>query len=75
MFLLAFFVLLSAPLLVDAGDNATAQAFRRYKIVPQIIPDPPERMMYARFPSGAQVRLGNVLKAGDVSWFPQQRRF
>ncbi|KAH7717704.1 OV-16 antigen, partial [Aphelenchoides avenae] len=41
--------------------NRTASAFIRYKIVPDIIASPPERQLYARFPSGGQVRLGNSL--------------
>lgn len=65
-FFAAFVALTSSLLLIDAGDNRTASAFIRYKIVPDIIATPPQSQLYARFPSGAQVSLGNTLSPGKV---------
>lgn len=59
---LAAFVAVTPYLLFGVeGDSPTAKAFIRYKIVPDIIVTPPVYQIYARFPSGSQVRLGNSL--------------
>ncbi|KAH7662603.1 phosphatidylethanolamine-binding protein, partial [Aphelenchoides avenae] len=64
-FVAAFVALASALTFVEASDNRTASAFIRYKIVPDIITTPPQNQLYARFSSGAQVRLGNSLSPGQ----------
>lgn len=62
-------IALALSLCVSADETATARAFRRYKIVPDVIPEPPNNEAYVRFKTGAQVRLGNVLKDTQVSNF------
>ncbi|KAH7719639.1 phosphatidylethanolamine-binding protein [Aphelenchoides avenae] len=66
-------ILLTIPhaLLTLADDSRTAQAFRRWKIVPDIIPSPPQGAMYARFfASGVQVNLGNALSPSKLQDAP-----
>lgn len=65
-FLVALASLSSSLLFADAGDSRTASALIRYKIVPDIIPSPPQNQIYAPFSSGAQVSLGNTLSPGKV---------
>lgn len=71
----AFFALNSALLCVDAVDSSTAKAFIRYKTVPDIIVTPPQYPIYARFPGGSQVRLGNSLSPGKVRIWHVRKSF
>ncbi|KAH7699636.1 Protein F40A3.3 a, partial [Aphelenchoides avenae] len=61
-----------------ASAVPTADAFVRWRIVPDIIPAPPQGPISAKFTSGSRVSLGNVLSpeklqhAPSVEWNGEQ---
>lgn len=63
-FVVTFAVILTT---VEAdGFDPTAVAFRKSKIVPDIVPSPPQSQLTASFSTGVTVQLGNALSPSQV---------
>lgn len=69
--LIAFFLALSLFDVTECGDSLVATAFRLYKVVPDVIPQPPQKRLNATW-DGVEAKFGNIVSPEKVR-FPHVR--